>query len=91
MIAINDERQTNEANGRQALSTMLPEIQQRLRRAFRHLDADAREDAVEEGVVHTLLSYSRLHDQGRADQVSPSTLAWYAVLQSSVVARQAEG
>ena len=48
---------------------MVPEIQQRLRRAFRHLDADAREDAIEEGVVHTLLGYSRLHEQGRADQV----------------------
>ena len=57
MIAINNERQTNETNWQTSFVAMLPEIQQRLRRAFRHLDAEAREDAVEEGVVHSLLSY----------------------------------
>ena len=74
----------SDGNGSQwqtAFVDMVPEIQQRLRRAFRHLGHEAHEDAVEEGVVHTLLSYSRLHDQGRADKVSPSTLAWYAVHQ----------
>lgn len=72
---------SNGCQWQSAFADMVPEIQQRLRRAFRLLGADAREDAVEEGVVHTLLSYSRLHEQGRADQVSPSTLAWYAVHQ----------
>src|SRR6188508_2011848 len=72
---------SNGCQWQSAFVEMVPEIQQRLRRAFRHLDADAREDAIEEGVVHTLLSYSRLHDQGRTDHVSPSTLAWYAVHQ----------
>jgi hypothetical protein len=70
-----------ESQWQTAFVDMVPEIQQRLRRAFRHLGADSREDAIEEGVVHSLLSYSRLHGQGRADQASPSTLAWYAVLQ----------
>jgi hypothetical protein len=59
---------------------MLPEIQQRLQRAFRRLDAEAREDAIEEGVVHSLLSFARLHDQGREETATASTLAWYAAL-----------
>ena len=59
---------------------MLPEIQQRLRRAFRQLDPESREDAIAEAVVHCLLSFARLHDQGRAEAASASTLAWYAAL-----------
>lgn len=59
---------------------LLPEIQRRLRCAFRQLDPASREEAVEEGVVHSLLSFARLHDQGRAEAVSGSMLAWYAIL-----------
>jgi hypothetical protein len=80
MIAVNNERQDNETTWQSSFVTMLPEIQQRLRRAFRHLDAEAREDAVDEAVIHSLLSYDRLHDQGRADSISASNLAWYATL-----------
>ena len=39
---------------------MLPEIEQKLRLAFCRLDPEAREDAMEEGVVHSLLAYVRL-------------------------------
>jgi len=81
MIAVNDELRNNETNWQPNFVTMLPEIERRLQRAFRHLDHEAREDAVEEGVVHSLLSYCQLHERGRADTVSPSTLAWYAALQ----------
>ena len=61
-----------------AFVAMLPEIQQRLRHAFRHRDPDAREDAIEEGVVNCLLSYARLHERGRAESASAMSLAWYA-------------
>ena len=61
-----------------AFVVMLPEIQQRLRHAFRHLHADTREDAIEEGVVNCLLSYARLHERGRAESASAMSLAWYA-------------
>jgi hypothetical protein len=81
MIAINNERPANETNWQSSFVAMLPAIQQRLLRAFRHLDADSREDSIEEGVVHSLISYCRLHDQGRADAVTPSTRAWFAALQ----------
>ena len=76
MIAINNER--NDTNWQSAFISMLPEIQQKLRLAFCRLDPDAREDAIEEGVVHSLLAYVRLDEQGRAEVATPSSLAWYS-------------
>ena len=73
---INNER--NESNWQQSFVAMLPEIQQKLRLAFCRLDHEAREDAIEEGVVHSLLAYLRLHDQGRAEVATASSLAWYS-------------
>jgi hypothetical protein len=76
MIAVKDER--NESNWQTAFVAMLPEIQYWLGMAFCRLDPEAREDAIEEGVVHSLLAYARLHDQGRAEVATPSSLAWYS-------------
>ena len=81
MIAISKERKNNEFDWQSSFVARLPEIQQRLRRAFRYLDAEGREESVAEGVVHCLLSFARLHDQGRAEAASASTLAWYAAKQ----------
>jgi hypothetical protein len=80
MNLVNNERQDNETTWQSRFVTMLPEIQQRLQRAFRHLDPESREDAIAEGVIHSLLSYVRLVEQCRADSISPSSLAWYAAL-----------
>ena len=76
MIVINNER--NESNWQSNFVAMLPEIQQKLRLAFCRLDHEAREDAMEEGIVHSLLAYLRLHEQGRADVATASSLAWYS-------------
>lgn len=76
MIAFQDER--NETTWQSSFVTMLPEIEQKLRLAFCRLDPEAREDAIEEGVVHSLLAYIRLHAQGRAEAPTPSSLAWYS-------------
>ena len=76
MIAFNNER--NETTWQSAFVAMLPEIEQKLRLAFSRLDPEAREDAIEEAIVHSLFSYSRLHDQGRADVATASSLAWYS-------------
>jgi hypothetical protein len=76
MIPINNER--NETNWQSSFVTILPDIKQKLRLAFCRLDPDAREDAIEEGVVHSLLAYVRLHEQGRAEVATPSSLAWYS-------------
>jgi hypothetical protein len=80
MIAVNIELQDNETNWQSNFVTMLPEIERRLRRAFRNLDSASREESIAEGVVHCLLSFARLHDQDRAEAASASTLAWYAAL-----------
>ena len=76
MIAFNNEQ--NETTWQSSFVAMLPEIQQKLRLAFCRLDPEAREDAIEEGVVHSLLAYVRLVEQGRADVATPSSLAWYS-------------
>ena len=76
MIAINNE--CNETNWQSSFVAMLPEIEQKLRLAFCRLDREAREDAIEEGVVHSLLAYVRLVELGRADVATPSSLAWYS-------------
>ena len=76
MIAINNVR--NETTWQSAFVAMLPEIQLKLRLAFCRLDPEAREDAIEEGVVHSLLVYVRLDEQGRAEAATPSSLAWYS-------------
>ena len=76
MIAFNNER--NETNWQSRFVAMLPEIEQKLRLAFYRLDPDACEDAIAEGVVHSLLAYLRLHEQDRAEVATPSSLAWYS-------------
>ena len=76
MIAFNNER--NENTWQSDFVAMLPEIEQKLRLAFWRLDPEARENAIEEGVVHSLLAYVRLVDQGRAEVATPSSLAWYS-------------
>jgi hypothetical protein len=79
MIALNTESQNNASEWQTAFTKMLPEINRWLRLAFRQLGPEAREDAIEEGIVHSLLSYSRLHGKGRAEKANASSLAWYAV------------
>jgi hypothetical protein len=76
MITFNNER--NETTWQSSFVAMLPEIQQKLHLAFCRLDPEAREDAIEEGVVHSLLAYIRLHELGRAEAATPSSLAWYS-------------
>jgi hypothetical protein len=76
MIAVNNE--CNETTWQTNFVAMLPEIEQKLRLAFCRLDPEACEDAIEEAIVHSLFSYSRLVEQGRAEVATASSLAWYA-------------
>jgi DNA-binding NarL/FixJ family response regulator len=78
MIAFNKERQNDERAWQTRFIAMLPEIQQKLRLAFCRLDPEACEDAIEAGVVHSLLAYVRLEEQGRANVATASSLAWYS-------------
>jgi hypothetical protein len=81
MIAVSRSPEETRTTWQAAFVALLPEIQQRLTRAFRHLDAEAREDAVEEGVVHCLLSFARLYARGCVAAASASSLAWFAAKQ----------
>jgi hypothetical protein len=76
MIAFNDEQ--IQTTWQSSFVAMLPQIEQKLRLAYCRLDPEACEDAIEEGVVHSLLAYVRLHEQGRAEVTTPSSLAWYS-------------
>ena len=70
--------QRHETTWQASFVAMLPEIEQKLRLAFCRLGPEAREDAVEEGIVHSLLAYVRLAEQARAEVATPSSLAWYS-------------
>ncbi len=83
MIMINNQRDERKTDWQTGFTEMLPELEPRLRRAFRHLDAEAREDATQIGIVHCLLAYISLVEQGREQTVRPSSLAWVAKLQVS--------
>jgi hypothetical protein len=76
MIACNHERKA--IAWQSGFVAMIAEIELKLHLAFCRLDPEAREDAVEEGVIHCLLAYVRLVEQGRAEAATPSSLAWYA-------------
>src|SRR4051794_6690542 len=76
MIAFNNEHDV--VTWQSNFVAMLPEIEQKLRLAFCRLNPEAREDAIEESVVHSLLAYARLHEQGRAEVATASSLAWYS-------------
>jgi hypothetical protein len=80
MVAINEQCDECQTTWQSNFVAMLPEIKQKLRLAFCRLDPDAREDAIEEGIVHSLLAYVRLHDQGRAEVATASSLARYSSL-----------
>ena len=60
---------------------MLPAIRRQLKVAFRHLDPEARAEAVQEGVGNAMVAYLRLHERGEVEKAYPSPLAQYAARQ----------
>jgi len=60
---------------------LLPQIEHLLGFAFRRLDPERKEEAIQRAVVLAMLSFVRLHQRGRAACASASTLTWYAALQ----------
>ena len=81
MIQIDNRCEKTQPTWQEGFLEILPEIQERLGHAFCRLDPEARDDATEDGIVHCLLTYIRLFEQGRLQKVSASNLAWYAMLQ----------
>jgi len=60
---------------------MLPFIERRARFCFRDLDSEAIEEAVQETIANSWLSYDRLVRQGRKELANKTSLARYAVAQ----------
>lgn len=60
---------------------MLPAIQRHARVCFRHLSAEAKEEAVQEAIANALAAYCRLVQLGREDVAYAGPLARYAVAQ----------
>jgi hypothetical protein len=60
---------------------MLPAIKTHAKIVFRHLDSEAKEEAVQEVTANAAIAYARLVELGKADVAYPSALARYAVAQ----------
>ena len=80
MIAPNSQPDKSLATWQQAFVVILPEIETRLRVAFRSFDRQRRDEFIQDGIVHCLLAFVRLCERGRADSIKPASLVWYAVL-----------
>ena len=81
MLAISPNCPQVSSDWQTGFMTLLPEIKQRLQQAFRQRDAAAREEAIGDATVLCLLSFVKLHEQGRAETLTASNLAWYAAKQ----------
>ncbi len=65
-----------------AFLEMLPAIQRHARISFRHVNAEAREDLVQEVVANSLVAFLRLFSLGKAELAYPSVLARYGAAQA---------
>jgi hypothetical protein len=65
-----------------AFEAMLPVIESHAKVAFRHLDPDAREEAVQETVCNACRAYARLAELGKTDVAFPSVLARFGISQT---------
>jgi hypothetical protein len=74
-------RRKRPKNWQQPFLEMLPVIENYARRAFRHLDPEAKQDAVEEVVANAAVAFARLVELDKADLAYPNVLARYAVAQ----------
>ena len=64
-----------------AFLTMMPVIKAHARIAFRHLGAEAREEAVHNVVCNACCAFARLAELGKTDVAYPTVLARYGVAQ----------
>ena len=64
--------------------SLLPAIARYASRAFRLLDVEARDEAVQEVVAKSFSAYQRLLDRGRGDAIAAAPLARYAIAQTKV-------
>jgi hypothetical protein len=60
---------------------MVPTIETYARMAFKHLNRDARREAVQDVVCNACCAYARLVELGKVELAYPTVLARYAILQ----------
>jgi hypothetical protein len=60
---------------------LLPDIRNHIRFAFRRMQPDRREEAIQAALANALVAYIRLHELGKTDVAYASPLANYAVRQ----------
>lgn len=60
---------------------MLPTIRSYAQNAFGYMDAESREDAVEEVIANAAVAFVRLGQLGKAKQAFPTVLTHYAIAQ----------
>jgi hypothetical protein len=65
-----------------AFEAMIPIIETHATLMFRHLNRDAREEAVQETVCNACRAYARLAELGKTDVAYPSALARFGVSQT---------
>jgi len=68
-----------EANWRDRFAHMLPGIRRHVRFSFRNMDAESRQEAVQEAIAFAFLAYSRLAQLNKTDLAYSSVLAKFAV------------
>jgi hypothetical protein len=64
-----------------AFLAMMPTIKTHAKVAFRHLDAEAREEAIQEVICNACCVYARLVELNKTDLAYPSVLARFGVAQ----------
>jgi hypothetical protein len=65
-----------------AFEAMLPVIEKEAKIAFRHLDPEAREEAVQETVCNSCQAYARLVELDKTDVAYPRVLARFGISQT---------
>lgn len=68
-------------NWHQKFLDMLPIIERQLRTSFSGLKGEARDEAVQEGLVNALVAYRRLYQRGQTDLAYPTVLGRFAAAQ----------
>jgi hypothetical protein len=81
MTAVSADNCSHRIDWQAGFLELLPEIQGRLRQAFRHQDAEAREEAIADGTALCLLAFRQLQKRGGTEHLTASNLTWYAAKQ----------
>jgi len=81
MLTSDNATSTTEPAWHAGFLVLLPALFDQVRFAFRAMQPEARQDAVQESLANAAVAYARLHERGKADIAYATPLARYAVRQ----------